>query len=164
MGAVALGEPVDVCVPCGNFGNILAAVYAKAMGVPFRDFTVAANKNNVLSDFVMTGKYDLRQRELLKTISPSIDILISSNIERMLHLLCAKNPEMADAGAEVDRCFKQLKTEGYFELSPPLFDMLNNTLILPKPHIKPSDEFSVISIFEIVLFYIFSYDHTGAIF
>jgi threonine synthase len=46
---------VDVCVPCGNFGNILAAVYAKAMGVPFRDFTVAANKNNILSDFVMTG-------------------------------------------------------------------------------------------------------------
>jgi threonine synthase len=125
QGVVELGEPVDVCVPCGNFGNILAAVYAKAMGVPFRDFTVAANKNNVLSDFVMTGKYDLRKRELLKTISPSIDILISSNIERMLHLLCAKNPEMADAGAEVDRCFKQLKTEGYFELSPALFEMLN---------------------------------------
>jgi threonine synthase len=125
QGAVELGEPVDVCVPCGNFGNILAAVYAKAMGIPFRDFTVAANKNNVLSDFVMTGKYDLRQRELLKTISPSIDILISSNIERMLHLLCAKNPQMADAGAEVDRCFKQLKTEGYFELSPALFEMLN---------------------------------------
>lgn len=112
-------------MPCGNFGNILAAVYAKSMGIPFRDFTVAANKNNILSDFVMTGKYDLRERELLKTISPSIDILISSNIERMLHLLCAKNPEMADAGAEVDRCFKQLKTEGYFELSPALFAMLN---------------------------------------
>ena len=125
-GAAELGEPVDVCVPCGNFGNILAAVYAKAMGVPFRDFTVAANKNNVLSDFVTTGVYDLRQRQLLKTISPSIDILISSNIERMLHLLCAKNPEHADAGAEVDRCFKQLKSEGYFELSPGLLEMLRS--------------------------------------
>ena len=125
-GAAELGDPVDVCVPCGNFGNILAAVYAKAMGVPFRDFTVAANKNNVLSDFVTTGVYDLRQRQLLKTISPSIDILISSNIERMLHLLCAKNPEHADAGAEVDRCFKQLKSEGYFELSPGLLEMLRS--------------------------------------
>ena len=71
-----------------GLGNILAAVYAKAMGIPFRRFTVAANQNNVLSDFLESGLYDLRERRLHTTISPSIDILTSSNLERMLHLLC----------------------------------------------------------------------------
>lgn len=95
-----MGDPVDCCVPCGNFGNILAAVYAKAMGVPYRNFTVAANKNNVLSDFLQTGKYEIKERSLSKTISPSIDILTSSNLERMLHLLCVKAGDQ-DAGVEV---------------------------------------------------------------
>lgn len=66
LGAIELGEPVDVCVPTGNFGNVLAAVYAKAMGVNFRNFTVAANKNNVLADFITSGEYNLQQRSLSK--------------------------------------------------------------------------------------------------
>lgn len=108
-GVIELGDPCDVCVPTGNFGNVLAAVYARAMGLPFRHFTVAANQNNVLADFIQSGSYDLRDRALSKTISPSIDILTSSNLERMLHLLCQQAG--VDPGPEVARCFGALRTE-----------------------------------------------------
>ncbi|NPV91503.1 MAG: threonine synthase [Firmicutes bacterium] len=77
------GEPVNVVVPTGNFGNILAAYYAQRMGLPLRRLICAANANNVLTDFIRTGVYD-RNREFFKTISPSMDILISSNLERLL--------------------------------------------------------------------------------
>jgi len=87
-GAVAAGEPVDVCVPTGNFGNILAAYYAKRMGVPLGRLLCASNTNNVLFDFLSTGVYDIAARALVKTPSPSMDILISSNLERLLYDLC----------------------------------------------------------------------------
>ena len=87
-GAVAAGEPVDVCVPTGNFGNILAAYYAKRLGVPLGRFLCASNTNNVLFDFLSTGVYDIATRSLVKTPSPSMDILISSNLERLLYDLC----------------------------------------------------------------------------
>lgn len=125
-GRIQLGDPVDVAVPCGNFGNILAAVYAKAMGIPFRRFTVAANQNNVLSDFLESGLYDLRERRLHTTISPSIDILTSSNLERMLHLLCTQAEE--DAGAEVSRCFGDLKTKGFFQVSEAVLRVLRQEM------------------------------------
>ncbi len=86
-GSLKNGEKFNVVVPTGNFGNILAAVYAKAMGVPVKKFICASNKNNVLTDFIRTGVYD-RNRQFYTTESPSMDILISSNLERMLHLLC----------------------------------------------------------------------------
>ncbi|MBE5783599.1 MAG: threonine synthase [Clostridiales bacterium] len=76
-------EGLNVCVPTGNFGNILAAWYAKRMGAPIRKLICASNKNDVLSDFIRTGVYD-RRRDFHKTISPSMDILISSNLERFL--------------------------------------------------------------------------------
>ena len=84
QGALKAGEPMNVVVPTGNFGNILASYYAKQMGIPIGKFVCASNKNKVLFDFFETGKYD-RNREFYVTTSPSMDILISSNLERMIY-------------------------------------------------------------------------------
>eukprot|EP00659_Diplonema_papillatum_P011450 gene11450-17615_t len=86
-GEVSNGEPVDVVVPTGNFGNILSAYCAKLAGVPIRTLVCASNENNVLADFIKTGTYDISNRALKVTSSPSIDILVSSNVERFLFLL-----------------------------------------------------------------------------
>ncbi len=93
-GAVEAGKPIDVCVPTGNFGNILAAYYAKHMGTPIARLVCASNQNRVLTDFIETGVYDIRDRELVLTPSPSMDILVSSNLERQLFELTGR-----DAGA-----------------------------------------------------------------
>ena len=85
-GKIAFGDPVNVAVPTGNFGNIFAAYLARRMGLPAARFLCASNRNNVLTDFLATGVYD-RTREFHKTISPSMDILISSNLERLLSFL-----------------------------------------------------------------------------
>jgi len=84
-GAVKLGESIDVCVPTGNFGNIFAGYIAKLMGLPIEKLVCASNVNNVLTDFLKTGVYD-RNRDFHATISPSMDILISSNLERLLYV------------------------------------------------------------------------------
>ncbi len=86
-GDIALGEEINVCVPTGNFGNILAAYIAKKMGLPIHGFVCASNQNNVLTDFFESGTYD-RNRSFYATNSPSMDILISSNLERLLYLAC----------------------------------------------------------------------------
>lgn len=88
---ISFGKPVNVCVPTGNFGNILAAYYAKEMGVPIGRLICASNQNNVLSDFLSTGVYD-RNRPFHLTTSPSMDILISSNLERLLFELSGRDP------------------------------------------------------------------------
>ncbi len=93
-GDIAFGDKIDVCVPTGNFGNILAAFIAKKMGLPVGRFVCASNSNNVLTDFFKTGTYD-RNRDFHVTISPSMDILISSNLERLLYL--AAGPEKTRA-------------------------------------------------------------------
>ena len=85
-----LDDGFDVAVPTGNFGNILAAYYAKTMGVPIKKLVCASNKNNILTDFINTGIYD-KNREFYTTMSPSMDILISSNLERMLYILSGGN-------------------------------------------------------------------------
>ncbi|MBQ9162007.1 MAG: threonine synthase [Clostridia bacterium] len=82
-GDIKMGDKIDVCVPTGNFGNILAAYIAKCMGLPLRKFVCASNTNNILTDFLSTGTYD-RNRPFHLTMSPSMDILISSNLERLL--------------------------------------------------------------------------------
>ncbi|MCL2342751.1 MAG: threonine synthase [Firmicutes bacterium] len=82
-GRVKLGEEINFCVPTGNFGNILAGWYAKEMGLPVHRFLCASNENNVLTDFIRTGVYD-KNRAFKATISPSMDILVSSNLERLL--------------------------------------------------------------------------------
>ena len=107
-GKVKMGEKVNVCVPTGNFGNILAAYYARVMGVPLGKLICASNRNNVLTDFIRTGKYD-RNRQFYNTTSPSMDILISSNLERMLFALTG------DA-AEVKGYMEQLNATGAYEV------------------------------------------------
>ena len=97
---VAEGEKINVVVPTGNFGNILAAYYAKTMGVPIEKLICASNDNRVLYDFFETGCYD-KNREFVLTSSPSMDILISSNLERLIYRLCdndaAKNKEFMES-------------------------------------------------------------------
>jgi len=85
-GKIEMGDEIDFCVPTGNFGDILAGWYAKKMGLPVRRLICASNRNNVLTDFINTGMYD-RNREFFATISPSMDILVSSNLERLLFML-----------------------------------------------------------------------------
>lgn len=87
-----LGDSINVVVPTGNFGNILAAYYAKEMGLPINKFICASNANNVLTDFINSGTYD-KDREFFTTTSPSMDILVSSNLERLLYHLSGENAE-----------------------------------------------------------------------
>ena len=86
-GAIKTGDEINVCVPTGNFGNILAAYYAKRIGLPIATFICASNENKVLYDFFGTGHYD-KNRELILTASPSMDILVSSNLERLIFHVC----------------------------------------------------------------------------
>lgn len=83
-GAIKLGDEVNFCVPTGNFGDILAADYAGKAGLPVGRLICASNENNVLTDFINTGVYDIENRPFYKTITPSMDILVSSNLERLL--------------------------------------------------------------------------------
>ena len=91
-GRIKAGEPMNVTVPTGNFGNILAGYYAKQIGVPIRKFICASNENKVLFDFFENGCYD-RNREFILTTSPSMDILISSNLERLIYLIAGNDAD-----------------------------------------------------------------------
>ena len=110
QGAVTEGEPVNFCVPTGNFGNILSAFYAKEMGLPIGRLLCASNSNNVLTDFIATGKYD-RNRPFYNTVSPSMDILISSNLERLLSLLSGGDDKL------VAGYMKELSDTGCYQVS-----------------------------------------------
>ena len=109
-GALSLGEPMNVVVPTGNFGNILAAYYAKKMGIPVARLICASNRNRVLTDFFKTGVYD-RRRDFYVTSSPSMDILISSNLERLLFDLCGRDD------ATVRGWMEQLVSTGTYTVS-----------------------------------------------
>ncbi len=104
------GEKINIVVPTGNFGNILAAYFAKHMGVPVNKLICASNVNNVLTDFINTGVYD-RNRQFYATVSPSMDILISSNLERLLYLMTDRND------AVINEWFGKLASEGKYEVS-----------------------------------------------
>ena len=93
-GKIAFGDKVDFCVPTGNFGDILAGYYAKQMGLPVGKLICASNENNVLTDFLTTGTYTAK-REFFKTTSPSMDILVSSNLERLLYHVTGSDTEVA---------------------------------------------------------------------
>ncbi|XP_044534253.1 threonine synthase-like 1 [Gracilinanus agilis] len=123
QGFISFGSPVDVCIPTGNFGNILAAVYAKMMGIPFRKFICASNKNHVLTDFIKTGLYDLRKRKLVQTFSPSLDILKSSNLERHLHFVTDRD------GKLMSKLFHQLENQQHFQLEKILVEKLQQDFI-----------------------------------
>ena len=93
-GTIAFGDKVDFCVPTGNFGDILAGYYAKQMGLPVGKLVCASNENNVLTDFLTTGTYTAK-RQFFKTTSPSMDILVSSNLERLLYHVTGSDTEVA---------------------------------------------------------------------
>ena len=113
-GSITPGAPVNVAVPTGNFGNILAAYYARKMGLPINKLICASNANNVLTDFLATGVYD-RNRTFHATISPSMDILISSNLERLLYDM-TDGDDRAVAGY-----MEQLNTAGRYTVAPEVF-------------------------------------------
>ena len=121
-GYCALGDPIDVCVPSGNFGNILAAYYAKRMGTPIDRLLCASNANNVLADFLETGCYEIADRSLVKTASPSMDILISSNLERLLY-------EIAGDSAQVRGWMDDLKNTRRFQLDEITFSRLRKDMV-----------------------------------
>ena len=112
-GTVKFGDEINIAVPTGNFGNILAAYIAKLCGLPVKRFICASNKNNVLTDFIQSGTYD-KNRPFYLTTSPSMDILISSNLERLLYLLSGRND------AEVRGYMAALAKDGKYTVSPGL--------------------------------------------
>lgn len=107
---IKAGDKINIVVPTGNFGNILAAYYAKNMGLPVNKLICASNSNKVLTDFLTTGVYD-RKRDFITTISPSMDILISSNLERLLYIMTGYND------AQIREWFGKLSSEGKYEVS-----------------------------------------------
>ena len=109
-----LDDGFNVVVPTGNFGNILAAYYAKIMGVPVNKLICASNQNNILTDFLRTGTYD-RNRGFYTTVSPSMDILISSNLERMLSELTCRDDK------KVSEWMNSLKTDGKYTVDADTF-------------------------------------------
>ena len=109
-GAIKNGEKMNIVVPTGNFGNILAGYYAKQMGIPVGKFICASNENKVFTDFINTGIYDIK-RDFYLTNSPSMDILISSNLERLLYHLSGGN------GEEIKALMAQLDTEKVYKVS-----------------------------------------------
>ncbi len=116
-GLFSAGEGFNIVVPTGNFGNILAAYYAKRMGLPVHRLICASNENKVLTDFINTGFYD-RRRQLYRTISPSMDILVSSNLERLIFELVDRDP------AVVKGFMGQLQEKGCYQLGPEAFARL----------------------------------------
>lgn len=110
LGAVKLGDPIDVVVPTGNFGNILACLYAKRMGLAIDRVTLAANENNVLHDFIQTGIYDAK-RDFRVTNAPAMDILVSSNLERFLFEICSRDV------SRVAHLMKELAQNGRFQIT-----------------------------------------------
>ena len=116
-GKITEGEKINVVVPTGNFGNILAAFYAKNMGIPIAKLICASNENKVLYDFFTTGTYD-KNREFMLTSSPSMDILISSNLERLIYRIAGN-----DAAKNAD-FMKALNTNGKYEITPAMKEQL----------------------------------------
>jgi threonine synthase len=120
-GVIKNGEKIDVVVPTGNFGDIFAAYLAKRMSLPFNKLVIASNSNRILTDFFQTGIYDVR-RDFKKTNSPSMDILISSNLERLLYLTCLDDKKVL--ALEND-----LKTKGSFKVDKDFLNKLQNDFV-----------------------------------
>ncbi|BDU50351.1 threonine synthase [Haliovirga abyssi] len=119
---IKIGEKVNFSVPTGNFGNILAGYYAKEIGLPVNKFICASNKNKVLSDFINTGEYN-KNRDFYKTMSPSMDILISSNLERFLFEITGHNSE------KIDNWYKELNKTGKFNVDDETKNKINKIMV-----------------------------------
>ena len=118
-GKITFGDEVDFCVPTGNFGDILAGYYAKQMGLPVGKLVCASNENNVLTDFLTTGTYTAK-REFFKTTSPSMDILVSSNLERLLYHVTGSDVEVAGF-------MQQLAATGSYTVRPETLAAIQQT-------------------------------------
>jgi threonine synthase len=118
-GILRWGDEVNVTVPSGNFGNLLAAFYAKTMGLPIHKLICASNTNNVLTDFLQTGTYDVTNRSLVQTPSPSMDILVASNIERLLYTI-------TNDSEKVSGWMGDLNKKGKFTVDEPTKKILQN--------------------------------------
>lgn len=116
---IAYGDEVNFCVPTGNFGDILAGYYAKCMGLPIGRLICASNRNNVLTEFLHTGTYN-RNRAFYKTITPSMDILISSNLERLLY-------HMSNDAQQVAKWMKELAKTGTYTIDKELLQKIQQT-------------------------------------
>nr|XP_057916592.1 threonine synthase-like 1 [Doryrhamphus excisus]XP_057916593.1 threonine synthase-like 1 [Doryrhamphus excisus]XP_057916594.1 threonine synthase-like 1 [Doryrhamphus excisus] len=121
-GVINFGDPVDICIPTGNFGNAMSAVYAKEMGIPIRKVICASNHNCVVSDFINTGDYDLRKRRLIPSHSPAIDILKSSNLERFIYHISGNDTRL------VKNLFTRLDTHRHFRLPDPLLGRIQQEM------------------------------------
>ena len=119
MGKINAGDEINVVVPTGNFGNILAGYYAKQMGLPIKTLVCASNSNNVLTDFLKTGTYN-RNRDFYTTTSPSMDILISSNLERLLYHMSGENDAL------VADLMKKLSVDGKYSISDELLSKIQS--------------------------------------
>ena len=119
-GDISFGDSVNICVPTGNFGNIFAAYIAKLMGLPLNKLVCASNSNNVLTEFLKTGVYD-RNRKFYLTMSPSMDILISSNLERLLYFT---------AGSEATaKYMSALNTDGKYEVAEEIKELISENFV-----------------------------------
>lgn len=116
---IELGEKINIVVPTGNFGNILASYYAYKMGLPVNRFICASNENNVLTDFINTGVYN-KVRDFHTTISPSMDILISSNLERFLYDLSGRDDKL------IGKWMKELSESGKYEVDSDMKEKINS--------------------------------------
>lgn len=117
QGKIELGDKINIVVPTGNFGNILAAYYAREMGLPVRKLICASNANNVLTEFIGSGYYN-KDREFFTTVSPSMDILVSSNLERLLFHMSGDNDEF------VIDCMEGLSKSGNYTVDKPVFERI----------------------------------------
>lgn len=115
------GDEIKIVVPTGNFGNVLAAFYAQQIGLPVAQFVVASNENNVLTDFFNTGVYN-KNRQFKVTHSPAMDILVSSNLERLLYFASGRNAQ------EIQNYMSDLTQKGYYELTATTREQLSQFL------------------------------------
>lgn len=122
-GVIKFGEPIDVCIPTGNFGNAMSAVYAKQMGIPIRKVICASNHNHIITDFITTGEYDLRGRPLLLSHSPAIDILKSSNLERFIYHVSGGDSCL------VKDLFTRLDRQQHFQVPEPLLGRIQQEVL-----------------------------------
>ncbi len=116
---ISLGDKINICVPTGNFGNILAAYYAKLMGLPVNKLICASNKNSVLTEFITSGTYS-KNRDFYTTISPSMDIIISSNLERLLYIMSDMDDKL------ISEYMSELSSKGEYTVSGDIADKIKN--------------------------------------
>ena len=117
QGKIALGDKINIVVPTGNFGNILAAYYAREMGLPVKKLICASNANNVLTEFIESGFYN-KDRDFYTTVSPSMDILVSSNLERLLFHLSGENDDF------VKSCMEGLFEDGHYTVDKSVYEKI----------------------------------------